>query len=134
MKSAEGEEVDLTDVISTAAARGQVEKWLLELEGDMRKSVREMVILAIDAYPIKERSTWVLEWPGQTVLCVGSMYWTVQIEEAMPLGVPGMKDYLDLCNQQLNEIILLVRGKLSTQNRITLGEFKGHHLNLKYVL
>ncbi|XP_063980239.1 dynein axonemal heavy chain 7-like [Diachasmimorpha longicaudata] len=120
MKSAEGEEVDLVDVISTSAARGQVEKWLLELETDMRKSIRNMVKQAIDAYPLKVRTAWVLEWPGQTVLCVGQLYWTQQIEQAMPQGVAGLKKYLDQCQQELHDIILLIRGKLSKQNRITL--------------
>ena len=121
MKSAEGEEVDLVDIISTAAARGQVEKWLLELEGDMRKSIRHKVYKAIEGYPIKERTTWVLEWPGQTVLCVGQLYWTQQIEEAMPRGVEGLQAYLDQCQVELTDIILIIRGKLSKQNRITLG-------------
>lgn len=121
MRSTEGEEVELVDMIPTAAARGQVEKWLVELETDMRKSVRHVVHEAILAYYAKKRTIWVLEWPGQTVLCVDQTYWTQQVEEAMLQGVQGLKRYLDQCQEELNEIILLIRGKLSKQNRITLG-------------
>lgn len=45
MRSSEGEEVTLEFLIDTAAARGQVEKWLLQLEDDMKKSVRAMVMI-----------------------------------------------------------------------------------------
>ena len=51
MKSSEGEEVKLVDVISTSQARGQVEKWLLDLEKDMKKSVHFMVGASIEDYP-----------------------------------------------------------------------------------
>lgn len=121
MRSTEGEEVDILEIISTSIARGQVEKWLIELESEMRKSVRHMVDQAIAAYHITARTAWVLEWPGQTVLCVDQTYWTQQVEEAMLKGIAGLKRYLDQCQEELNDIILLIRGTLSKQNRITLG-------------
>ncbi|XP_023289368.1 dynein heavy chain 7, axonemal-like, partial [Orussus abietinus] len=120
MKSAEGEEVDLVDVISTSAARGQVEKWLLELEVDMRKSIKNKVFEAMEAYELKKRVDWVQEWPGQTVLCIGQLYWTQQVEKALARGVEGLKRYFNQCQRELNEIILIIRGKLPKQTRITL--------------
>lgn len=43
IKSSEGEEIILEDIIDTTAARGQVEKWLLELESSMKRSVKAQV-------------------------------------------------------------------------------------------
>lgn len=121
MISSQGEEVPLIDTISTTAARGQVEKWLIELEKLMRQSIRQVVKDAMDAYFIKERVAWVLDWPGQTILCVGQMYWTQQIEEGMLRGVDGLRDYFNQSQIELNDIISLIRGKLPKQNRISLG-------------
>lgn len=42
--SSVGEEIQLSEVVNTIAARGQVEKWLLLLEGDMKRSLREVCV------------------------------------------------------------------------------------------
>ncbi|KYM93367.1 Dynein heavy chain 7, axonemal [Cyphomyrmex costatus] len=134
MRSTEGEEVVILEIISTSIARGQVEKWLIELEAEMRKSVCHMVNQAILAYHMKARTAWVLEWPGQTVLCVDQTYWTQQVEEAMLKGVAGLERYLEQCQEELNDIILLIRGILSKQNRITLEALVTLNVHSKDVL
>jgi len=42
MESSEGEVIKLVGVINTEAARGAVEKWLVELETLMKKSVHNV--------------------------------------------------------------------------------------------
>lgn len=91
------------------------------------------VIYAKDAYPTKARSRWALEWPGQTVLCISKLYWTVSVTERMPMGLEHMREYVDMCTYELNEIVSLVRGKLSTQNRTTLGREIKRANDEKYV-
>lgn len=66
MKPSEGEELKLEDIISTGKAHGQVEKWLLELEGDMKKSIHVRV----------GRHKSVLKWVGQCVQSISLVYYT----------------------------------------------------------
>ncbi|KAK2577836.1 hypothetical protein KPH14_001102, partial [Odynerus spinipes] len=120
MESSEGETVVLEEKIDTAAARGQVEKWLLQLETVMKKSVRAQVIAAKDGFVTKARSRWALDWPGQTILCVSKLYWTADATESLSKGLDGLQSYIQVCINEINEIVKLVRGKLSTQNRTTL--------------
>ncbi|XP_065142099.1 dynein axonemal heavy chain 12-like [Paramisgurnus dabryanus] len=121
MYSSEGERVELIQRISTSEARGAVEKWLVQVEDIMLKSVRDVINRSRLAYPETERSQWVREWPGQVVLCTSQMYWTLEVHEAIRGGANGLKNYYDQLQNQLNDIVELVRGKLSKQTRTTLG-------------
>lgn len=47
-------------------------------------------------------------------------YWTMEVTESIKKGLVQMNQYLDKCNFQISKVVDLVRGKLSTQNRITL--------------
>jgi dynein heavy chain len=55
------------------------------------------------------------------VLCVAMTYWTSEVHEAIRLGASGLNACMGTCSDQISKIVDLVRGKLSAQNRITLG-------------
>ncbi|XP_037882003.1 dynein heavy chain 7, axonemal-like [Glossina fuscipes] len=123
MRSSEREQVQLVDVISTVKARGQVEKWLLELEIDMKKSIHMKMKEAFLSYPHSVRHKWVLVWPGQCVQSISLTYWTLSVTECFLTNDPAanLEKYLQKNKEQIARIVDLVRGDLSTQNRITLG-------------
>ncbi|NXH14929.1 DYH12 protein, partial [Bucco capensis] len=121
MYSSEGERVELISTISTSEARGAVEKWLIQVEDIMLKSIHDVIARSRMAYLETERKRWVLEWPGQVVLCVSQMFWTSEVHEVLRSGPEGLKGYYDTLQLQLNDVVELVRGKLSKQTRTTLG-------------
>uniref|UniRef100_A0A8C9TUG0 Dynein axonemal heavy chain 12 n=1 Tax=Scleropages formosus TaxID=113540 RepID=A0A8C9TUG0_SCLFO len=121
MYSGEGERVELIELISTSEARGAVEKWLVQVEDIMLRSVRDVISHSLQAYSQSGRSKWVREWPGQVVLCTSQIFWTTEVHEAIRKGPEGLKNYVQTLQDQLNDIVALVRGKLPKQTRITLG-------------
>ncbi|KAJ3084466.1 Dynein heavy chain 7, axonemal [Rhizoclosmatium hyalinum] len=119
--SGENERLPLLHKISTVEAKGAVEKWLLGVEKGMLESVKSVVSEAYHAYFTKPRNQWVLDWPGQVVLCVSSIFWTTGMEKAISSGKKGLEDYCVELNNDMKDIIALVRGNLTKMARITLG-------------
>eukprot|EP00741_Cyanophora_paradoxa_P007767 tig00001206_g7515.t1 len=119
MYSAEGEKVKfIRKIVPTA----NVEQWLLDVEGVMRASLRQVIVDSMADYNKTPREKWVLAWPGQVVLCVGQLYWTKEVHEAIRSGgVQGLRQYEQKLGQQLEAVTGLVRGDLTALNRITLG-------------
>ncbi|XP_074961219.1 dynein axonemal heavy chain 3 [Phalacrocorax aristotelis] len=119
MISSEKEIVPFIDKIYPVNAKGMVEKWLLQVEEMMLASVRQVLQDGIRGYIKVPRKTWVLQWPGQVVICVSSIYWTEEVSEAIRKGT--LLDFLEKSNRQIGDIVELVRGKLSSGARLTLG-------------
>lgn len=121
MMSNEEEVVNLSIVIDTAKARGQVERWLVDLEISMQSTIREIIEKALISYKNIERQEWVIQWPGQVVLAVSCTHWTSEVTQAILHYPRGLPRFLIKCNDQINKIVNLVRGVLPLQTRLTLG-------------
>lgn len=122
--SAEGEEIGLDRMIDPESAgnKGNVEKWLLEIESMQWESIRTLTVASLAEYPQIARKQWILNWPAQVVLGVSVVYWTTEVTSALRGG--GGKHLVE-CNTkldgQLKDMVQLVRGKLSKLERKTLG-------------
>jgi|LauGreDrversion4_2_1035121.scaffolds.fasta_scaffold21352_3 dynein heavy chain len=116
MISAEGEEVELDKKIDVNEGdkKGNVEKWMLEIEAVMRRSLKGICKESLLAYHKTPRTTWVRQWPGQIVLAVNSIHWTTDVETAIKeYGKEGLENYKNICNKQIDDIVQLVRTDLN---------------------
>lgn len=84
----------------------------------MIESIKEQVFKASESYFTDLRKEWVLKWPGQVVSCVSCMSWTQEVEDA--LDRDAKDDYLQKCNDQIFDLVDLVRGKLSAGAQLTI--------------
>ena len=55
------------------------------------------------------------------MLCISQVYWTAEVQVAILDTRKGLKIYWDVLRSQLLNIVALVRGQLTKQQRITLG-------------
>ncbi|KAJ8245818.1 hypothetical protein GJAV_G00260630 [Gymnothorax javanicus] len=119
MISSEKETVPFIQKIYPAEAKGMVEKWLSQVESMMLSSVRAVIHEGIKEYSQVPRKKWVLQWPGQVVICASSIFWTSEVSKAIETN--SLPAYLEQSNAQIADIVELVRGKLPGGARVTLG-------------
>ncbi|XP_005185418.2 dynein axonemal heavy chain 12 [Musca domestica] len=124
MISADKEVVKFVDEVSTAAAGGSVEKWLLGVEEEMLKAVRQEMAWSYKNYPTLERYEWVLNWPQMVVLCVSQIYWAGNVHGSLRKSASdplAMQKFFEELNGDLRHIVDLVRSTtISNLNRITI--------------
>lgn len=87
MISAEDEKVPFTHKINVNEGdkKGNVEKWLGEIESMMRSTLKTITKSSmIDESTA--RTDWVQKWPGQVVLAVNMVRWTRGAENAILNG------------------------------------------------
>ena len=124
MISAEDEVVCLDRAIDpeTTQNKGNVERWLLELESVQWDSIRTLTVGSINQYKTLKRIDWILNWPAQVILGVSCVFWTMEVTQSLRSGEPdSLRTCCSTLNQQLRDIVGLVRGKLDKLQRKTLG-------------
>lgn len=75
----------------------------------MMVSVRNEIENSHKVYPICNRSSWVLEWAGQVVLCVAMIYWTVEVQHILRLQkLEKLKEYHKCLQVRVNSLFLSI--------------------------
>ncbi|KAL3693679.1 hypothetical protein R1sor_007330 [Riccia sorocarpa] len=122
MLSVEKEKIDFTRICNPKFAKGNVELWLIEVEKMMKET---LTIVAQDAaadYAVTPRPQWMLKWPGMLILCASQIHWTTEVAVAIESGGnAGLQAYEQKCSLQLQDLVKLVRGDLTTLERFTIG-------------
>ncbi|KAM9385712.1 LOW QUALITY PROTEIN: dynein axonemal heavy chain 3 [Pholidichthys leucotaenia] len=117
MISSEKETVPITEKIYPTHVKGMVEKWLLEVEKLMLRSVQHVIHQGLIDYAEVPRKK-LLKWPSQVVICALPIYWTSKVSEAIQTNT--LPAFVEKCNS-IADIVELERGKLPGRARKTLG-------------
>ncbi|KEP67028.1 UNVERIFIED_CONTAM: dynein heavy chain, n-terminal region 2 protein [Hammondia hammondi] len=120
IRSAAGEEIPLGRHVTLVDGSRFVgaEYWLGEVESSVSDSLRDVMEAAMKDYQIRPRTEWCLSWPGQVALTASQIFWTSEVADA--ISGAQLASYLDKCNDQLQGLVHLVRGRLTKLNRLTV--------------
>ncbi|CAK8676513.1 unnamed protein product [Clavelina lepadiformis] len=118
MYSKESEYVDFN---TPCECVGPVENWLNTLMEIMRATVRQEMTEGVVTYEEKPREQWIFDYPAQVSLLGTQIWWTTEVNISFSRLEEGyenaMKDYYKKQISQLNTLIGLLIGELSSRDR-----------------
>eukprot|EP01041_Mallomonas_annulata_P000989 gene989-1935_t len=102
---------------------GNVEKWLIEVEIMMRKSVAYAIDFAMKDYLESDRLDWLKRWQGQVIICINQVRWCFEVEQRLidVQNKDGVRMYYEFLCAELLRTVELVRGDIPKQLRIAIG-------------
>ena len=125
MFSPEGEFVQFTDSVF---AEGPVEHWLSKIEAMMIQTLYDRTKMALSQYPADgtQRDEWLFSFCAQPILTIDMVTWTANATQAIETVGGGtdaqaLAKFLQFSDKQLNNMINLVRTKITKLQRIMLG-------------
>ena len=109
--------IPLVQKISTVKARGQVDKWLAELEIQMRLSLRQQIENALIGYPEKDIEESVILYPNQSLLCSNFITWTAKLETAIGENgkIEKLRDENETYLKKLSNLVLKENNREKTR-------------------
>ena len=120
MTSPEGENVPFLQPVDPK--NKNIEFWMVEVKDAMVASVRDNLLRAIIDYTTRPRTEWMQLWAAQCVLNGSQCHWTREVEEAFKLnGNIGALEYYKQLVNQLSDMVILIRGRISKAARVTVG-------------
>ena len=118
MKSGEGEYVSLG---KNLRARGNIEKWLTDVETFMQNSLKRMGKKGYNDYASSDRKEWILAQPAQLVLSCHSIHWCGELEACLSPNndnpVSALDAFLEKNVKNLAMLSELVRTDLTKLQR-----------------
>jgi dynein heavy chain, axonemal len=120
MISPEGEYVKFVKAVDPK--NKNLEVWMTEVLDGMMAAVRFNMLSSIIDYTAIPRTQWMQKWTAQCVLNGSQVHWTREVEEHIKSnGNDGCWKYYRQFAQQLDDMVLLIRGNISKLARITIG-------------
>lgn len=122
IKSEHNEVIQLSNTVVTANARGQVEKWLLELQIEMLATMKNSLKSSMDVAKSdwKDFITRIMEFPSQILHCCVSIIWTEKMEERIT-DQSDFKQFLIEEEETFEKLLLKAQEEdISAKNKIIL--------------